>query len=34
MKTMCPPSYQHNGFVTTHALGYIMYSCMKHTLGT
>ena len=21
MKTMCPPSYHHNGFVATHALG-------------
>ena len=20
MKTMCPPSYHHNGFVATHAL--------------
>ena len=20
MKTMCPPSYHHNGFVVTHAL--------------
>ena len=25
MKTMCPPSYHHNGFVTTHALGHMMY---------
>ena len=25
MKTMCPPSYHHNVFVTTHALGHIMY---------
>ena len=25
METMCPPSYQHNGFVTTHAFGHIMY---------
>ena len=25
MKTMCPPSYHHNGFVATHALGHIMY---------
>ena len=23
MKTMCPPSYHHNGFVATHALGHI-----------
>ena len=21
MKTICPPGYHHNGFVTTHALG-------------
>ena len=25
MKTMCPPGYQHNGFVATHALGHMMY---------
>ena len=25
MKTMCPPSYHHNGFVATHALGHMMY---------
>ena len=25
MKTMCPPGYLHNGFVTTHALGHMMY---------
>ena len=23
MKTMCPPGYHHNGFVTTHALGHM-----------
>ena len=23
MKTMFPPDYHHNGFVATHALGYI-----------
>ena len=23
---MCPPGYQHNGFVATHALGHIMYA--------
>ena len=23
-KTMCPPGYHHNGFVTTHALGHMM----------
>ena len=22
---MCPPGYHHNGFVTTHALGYMIY---------
>ena len=25
MKTMCPPGYHHNGFVATHALGYMMF---------
>ena len=25
MKTMCPPDYHHNGFVATHALGYMTY---------
>ena len=25
MKTMCPPSYHHNGFVATHVLGHMMY---------
>ena len=25
MKTMCPPDYHHNGFVATHALGYMIY---------
>ena len=24
MKSMCPPGYNHNVFVATHALGYIM----------
>ena len=24
MKTICPPSYHHNGFVVTHALGHMM----------
>ena len=23
MKTMCPPGYDHNGFVATHALGHM-----------
>ena len=25
MKTMCPPSYHHNGLMATHALGHMMY---------
>ena len=25
MKTMCPPGYHHNGFVTTHTLGHMLY---------
>ena len=25
MKTMSPPSYHHNRFVATHALGHMMY---------
>ena len=25
MKTMCPPCYDHNGFVGTHVLGHMMY---------
>ena len=25
MKTMCPPGYHHNGFVTTHGLGHKMW---------
>ena len=25
MKTMCPPSYHHIGFVASHALGHMMY---------
>ena len=28
MKTMCPPGYHHNGFVATHALGYMMFGHM------
>ena len=39
MKTMCPPGYNHNGFVITHALGHMMYimgleciSCPKHCI--
>ena len=29
MKTMCPPGYHHNGFVTTHAPGYNRESDLK-----
>ena len=29
MKTMSPPGYRHNGFVTTHALGHMMYGYTK-----
>ena len=25
MKTMCPPSYHHNGLMASHALGHMMY---------
>ena len=25
MQTMCPPSYHHNSFVASHALGHMMY---------
>ena len=25
MKTMCPPGYDHNGFVATYALGHLMF---------
>ena len=25
MKTICPPSYHHNGFLATHELGHMMY---------
>ena len=25
MKTICPPGYNYNGFVATHALGHTMY---------
>ena len=28
MKTMCHPSYYHNDFVATHALGHMMYGCV------
>ena len=29
MKTMCPPGYDHSGFVATHALGHMMYGSHK-----
>ena len=31
-KTMCPPGYHHNGFITTHALGQMMYSSCAQTI--
>ena len=34
MITMCPPGYHHNGFVGTHALGYMMYGCGNKREGT
>ena len=33
MKTMCPPSYHHSGFVATHALGHMMYSSCAQVHG-
>ena len=32
MIIMCPPSYHCNGFVTTHALGHMMYGSLSETL--
>ena len=32
MKTMCHPGYHHNDFVATHALGYMMYRHIIHSL--
>ena len=31
LKTMCPPGYQHNGFVVTHVFRHMMYrtSCAQ-----
>ena len=34
MKTMCPPSYHHNGFVATHALGQLMRQCGNGFVAT
>ena len=28
MKTICPPGYEHNGFVATHGLRHMMPTCM------
>ena len=32
MKTMCPPSYHHSGFVATHVLEHMMYGLPVHHL--
>ena len=32
MKTMFPPSYHHNGFVATHALGHRTSCAQVHEL--
>ena len=32
MKTMCPPGYHYNGFVTTHTLAHMNYK-VKFTLN-
>ena len=29
---MCPPSFHHNGFVSTHALGNMMYGCICYMM--
>ena len=29
---MCPPSYHHNGFIATHALGHIAFVRFKHSV--
>ena len=29
---MCPPGYHHNGFVTIHALGQMMYGSIVDEL--
>ena len=33
MNTMCPPSYHHNGFVATHALGHMMHELPQSYCG-
>ena len=30
---MCPPAYHHNGFVATHALGYMIYTYLFTSLN-
>ena len=32
MKTMCPPGYHHNDFVTTRALGHMPYQGRSQNL--
>ena len=34
MKTMCPPGYHQNGFVTTYALEHMMYVYRKFYVYT
>ena len=34
MKTMCPPSYHDNGFMTTYGLVHMMYDCVRCTDDT
>ena len=34
MKTVCPPGYHHNDFVTTHALGHMMYIFIHILINT
>ena len=33
IKTMCPPSYHHNDFVATHALGHMMHELPQSNCG-
>ena len=33
MKTMCPPDYHRNDFVTTQTLGYMMYELPQSHCG-
>ena len=34
MKTMCPPSYHHNGFLASHVLGHMMYKPTECSTST